>query len=68
LRLRFVFNWVKLYMPKEKVCVIGLGYVGFPLAVQCSTKGYEVFGYDKDQDKLEKISRGENIVERMNTG
>ena len=38
----------------QKVCIIGLGYVGFPLAVLCSVKGYEVFGYDKD----EKNSRG----------
>jgi len=46
----------------EKVCVIGLGYVGFPLAVLAATKGYEVFGYDKDEKKLERIEKGENIV------
>jgi UDP-N-acetyl-D-glucosamine dehydrogenase len=48
---------------KEKVCVIGLGYVGFPLAVQCAVKGYEVFGYDKDEKKLSRIEKGENIVD-----
>jgi UDP-N-acetyl-D-glucosamine dehydrogenase len=47
----------------QKVCVIGLGYVGFPLAVLCSTKGYEVYGYDKDEEKLARIEKGENIVE-----
>ena len=47
----------------QKVCVIGLGYVGFPLAVLCSVKGYEVFGYDKDEEKLARIEKGENIVE-----
>ena len=47
----------------EKVCVIGLGYVGFPLAVQCAAKGYEVFGYDKDEKKLARIEKGENIVD-----
>jgi nucleotide sugar dehydrogenase len=47
----------------EKVCVIGLGYVGFPLAVQCAAKGYEVFGYDKDEKKLSRIEKGENIVD-----
>jgi len=46
----------------EKVCVIGLGYVGFPLAVQCAAKGYETFGFDKDKAKLERIEKGENIV------
>jgi len=47
---------------KERVCVIGLGYVGFPLAVQCAVKEYEVFGYDKDEKKLSCIEKGENIV------
>jgi len=47
---------------KQKVCIIGLGYVGFPLAVLAATKGYEVFGYDKDEKKLQAIERGENIV------
>jgi nucleotide sugar dehydrogenase len=47
----------------QKVCVIGLGYVGFPLAVLCATKGYDVYGYDKDEKKLARIERGENIVE-----
>ncbi|HBB37075.1 MAG: UDP-glucose 6-dehydrogenase [Candidatus Moranbacteria bacterium GW2011_GWC1_45_18] len=46
----------------QKVCVIGLGYVGFPLAVLCAAKGYEVFGYDKDEEKLKRIEKGENIV------
>jgi nucleotide sugar dehydrogenase len=48
---------------KEKVCVIGLGYVGFPLAILAATKGYEVFGYDKDEKKLSRIEKGENIVD-----
>lgn len=48
---------------KEKVCVIGLGYVGFPLAILAASKGYEVFGYDKDEKKLARIEKGENIVD-----
>lgn len=48
---------------KKKVCIIGLGYVGFPLAVLCSVKDYEVFGYDKDEKKMERIAKGENVVE-----
>ncbi|MFA5925451.1 MAG: nucleotide sugar dehydrogenase [Parcubacteria group bacterium] len=47
----------------QKVCIIGLGYVGFPLAVLCSIKGYEVYGFDKDEKKLARIEKGENIVE-----
>ena len=47
----------------KKVCVIGLGYVGFPLAILCASKGYDVFGFDKDEKKLARIEKGENIVE-----
>jgi nucleotide sugar dehydrogenase len=47
----------------QKVCVIGLGYVGFPLAVLAASKGYEVLGYDKDEEKIKRIERGENIVD-----
>jgi UDP-N-acetyl-D-glucosamine dehydrogenase len=46
----------------QKVCVIGLGYVGFPLAVLCAQKGYEVFGFDKDKERLARIEKGENII------
>lgn len=48
---------------KQKVCVVGLGYVGFPLSVLCSVKGYEVFGYDPDEKKTKRIQKGENIVD-----
>jgi len=46
----------------QKVCVIGLGYVGFPLAVLCSAKGYKVIGFDTNKKKIKRIDRGENIV------
>lgn len=46
----------------QKICVIGLGYVGFPMAVLCSAKGYEVIGFDTDKEKLKRIDKGENIV------
>lgn len=47
---------------KPIVCVVGLGYVGFPLAVMAAAKGYEVFGFDTDLEKLKQIEQGVNIV------
>src|SRR4030042_2350187 len=47
----------------QKVCILGLGYVGFPLAVWWWAKGYEVWGYDKDEKKLERVEKKENIVD-----
>lgn len=43
---------------KDIVCIIGLGYVGLPLAVQCAIKGYEVYGLDNDENKIKKINSG----------
>ena len=42
---------------KQKVCIIGLGYVGMPLAVLISKK-YEVVGFDQDELKIEKFKNG----------
>lgn len=47
---------------KDVVCIIGLGYVGLPLAVQCALKGYEVYGLDNDADKIEKINSGQSPI------
>jgi len=46
-----------------KVCIIGLGYVGFPLAQLCASKGHEVYGLDLFAEKIEKIHAGINPVE-----
>jgi len=40
------------------VCVVGLGYVGLPLAALCAKKGYEVIGLDVDQNVVDKVNRG----------
>ena len=40
-----------------KICVIGLGYVGLPLACLCARKGYEVYGYDVDSNKVDLINK-----------
>ncbi|MDO8537761.1 MAG: NAD(P)-binding domain-containing protein, partial [archaeon] len=46
-------------MQEEKsVCIIGLGYVGLPLACLCAKNGYKVFGFDTHSDKVEKINKG----------
>ena len=46
---------------KEKVCVVGMGYVGFPLAAVAAYKGYNVLGFDINRKKLALIEKGENI-------
>ena len=42
---------------KKTVAVIGLGYVGLPLAILTAKKGYPVYGLDLDKKKIEKIRK-----------
>lgn len=46
-----------------KICVIGLGYVGLPLAVEYAGAGFEVLGIDVDARKIAKLNRGENYID-----
>ncbi|HHH12379.1 MAG TPA: nucleotide sugar dehydrogenase, partial [Candidatus Moranbacteria bacterium] len=48
---------------KQKVSVIGLGYVGLPLALRAAERGYEVVGYDPDRDKVASINEGQSPFE-----
>ena len=45
-----------------RVTVIGLGYVGLPLAVGLSKAGFQVTGVDLDSSKLESLERGESYI------
>ncbi len=47
---------------KKSVCIIGLGYVGLPLAVQCALKGYEVYGLENDTEKNTLINSGKSPI------
>lgn len=44
----------------KKVAVIGLGYVGLPLALLAEAKGHEVIGIDIDRNKLNTLSKKES--------
>ena len=39
------------------VGVVGLGYVGLPLALNFSKAGFSVLGFDIDKDKIEQLSQ-----------
>ncbi len=45
-----------------RVGVIGLGYVGLPLAVEFARAGFEVIGIDVQQSKVDEFNRGESYV------
>ncbi len=41
-----------------KICVVALGKIGLPLAVQMATKGHQVVGADIDAELVELVNRG----------
>ena len=41
-----------------KIAIVGLGYVGLPLACLCAEKGHEVLGIDIDRNRLSLIEKG----------
>lgn len=43
----------------NNVCVIGLGYVGLPLALSFAMKGYKVYGVDSNPELISELQRGE---------
>ncbi len=47
---------------KARVGVIGLGYVGLPLAVEFAKKGFDVTGFDVDASKVDKINAGGSYI------
>lgn len=48
----------------EKICVIGLGYVGLPTAAVFASRGVEVLGVDTNAETVDLINRGKiHIVE-----
>ncbi len=52
-------------MSKEKqtVGVVGLGYVGLPLAVRAKERGYKVLGFERTQEKAAIINSGKSPIE-----
>ncbi len=41
-----------------RICVVGLGYVGLPLAVAFAEKGYKVIGFDINNEKIKQYKSG----------
>lgn len=52
----------KLKTKDTQFCVIGLGYVGLPLAVEVANVGIKVTGIEVDETKIKKINKGENYI------
>lgn len=47
---------------KAKIGVIGLGYVGLPLAVEKAKAGFTVVGFDVQQSRVDMVNQGINYI------
>lgn len=52
----------KISTKKARIAVIGLGYVGLPLAVSFAKAGFSVIGLDKDRDRVNKILKKKSYI------
>ena len=50
---------------KARVGIIGLGYVGLPLALLYSAKNFRVTGFDIDQRKIDALTEGKSYIYRI---
>ena len=57
----------KIESRQARVGVVGLGYVGLPLAVEFAGAGFCVTGIDIDQSKVDSINRGDSYVQDVPT-
>ena len=47
---------------RANVAIIGLGYVGLPLALTFAKAGFYVIGIDSDEDKVERLNNSESYI------
>ncbi len=52
----------KIKSNSEVIGIIGLGYVGLPLAVNFAEAGIKVIGFEKNQEKADLINQGTNYI------
>jgi UDP-N-acetyl-D-glucosamine dehydrogenase len=57
--------FARLKNKTAQVGIVGMGYVGMPLALSFSRAGYKVTGFDIDPEKIEKLQRRETYIRHI---
>jgi len=58
----------KIVRHEAKIAVIGLGYVGLPLAVEFGRAGFSVKGIEVDRERVEMVNRGRCYIQDVPEG
>ena len=67
-RLASVFSRHRVRtLRRMRVGIMGLGYVGLPLAVAFAEEGHDIVGVDIDARKVEGLNRGESHIEDIDS-
>ena len=53
----------KIASREARIAVVGLGYVGLPLAVEFAESGFRVIGMDVDSEKVQQINAGQSYID-----
>ena len=57
----------KITDKKAIIGIIGMGYVGIPLAIEFAQGGFKVLGFDTEQEKVNDINSGKQIMKHIST-
>jgi len=57
----------KIHARQARVGIVGLGYVGLPLAVELARAGYSVTGIDIDRRKVDELNAGHSYIPDVST-
>ncbi len=57
----------KIQNKNIKIGVIGLGYVGLPLSLTISERGYKVYGFDKDIKKIKSLNKFKSYIKHVSS-
>lgn len=49
----------------HKIAIVGLGYVGLPLAIQFARSGASVLGLDIDEAKVDAVNKGQSYIKHI---
>ena len=50
---------------KANIGIMGMGYVGIPLGLEFSRKGFTVIGFDKDEKRVKDINAGKQVMKHI---
>jgi nucleotide sugar dehydrogenase len=52
----------KIVNKETRICVVGLGYVGLPFAIEMAKIGFSVTGIDLNKNRVKSVNAGENYI------